>query len=228
MALLGKGALAMWWDMAADMRAEFEAWHTHEHFPERMSIPGFRRGSRWVDAGGGEGFFVLYEMESYETLVSPAYLARLNSPTPWSARLMPHHRNMVRSQTRVLESVGGAIARYMLTVRLSPAREAKDRLRAFLHDLAHAIAGRRGTAAAHLLATETPAIAETTEQRIRGGDAAADWIFLACGYERAALDALAANELGETRFAAAGAAAGTVRGLYALSHTNNAAEFALR
>ena len=54
MALLGQGAIAMWWDIAPDRRAEFEDWHTHEHFPERMGIPGFQRGSRWADADGGE------------------------------------------------------------------------------------------------------------------------------------------------------------------------------
>ncbi len=79
----------MWWDMATEWRAEFEDWHSHEHFPERMGIPGFLRGSRWADAGGGEGFFVMYELERYETLVSAGYLGRLNQPTPWSSRLFP-------------------------------------------------------------------------------------------------------------------------------------------
>ena len=58
MALLGSAALAMWWDMAPEARADFEDWHSHEHFPERLGIPGFRRGSRWCSAAGGEGFFV--------------------------------------------------------------------------------------------------------------------------------------------------------------------------
>ena len=107
MPLLGKAALAMWWDMAPEMKAGFEDWHSHEHFPERLGIPGFLRASRWSSASGGEGFFVMYELEAYETLSSPQYLARLNAPTPWSTRLMPHHRNMVRSQCRVLETRGG-------------------------------------------------------------------------------------------------------------------------
>ena len=46
MSLLGKACLAMWWDMAPDMRAEFEHWHSHEHFPERLAIPGFQRATR--------------------------------------------------------------------------------------------------------------------------------------------------------------------------------------
>lgn len=57
MALLGRAAIAMWWDVAPTHRAEFEDWHSHEHFPERLSIPGFLRGSRWSSTTEGEGFF---------------------------------------------------------------------------------------------------------------------------------------------------------------------------
>ena len=46
--MLGKAAVAMWWDISADVRAEWEEWHTVEHMPERLGIPGFLRGSRWV------------------------------------------------------------------------------------------------------------------------------------------------------------------------------------
>lgn len=46
--MLGSAAVAMWWDIAPEMRAEWEDWHSHEHMPERLGIPGFLRGSRWV------------------------------------------------------------------------------------------------------------------------------------------------------------------------------------
>jgi hypothetical protein len=82
----------MWWDMAPGHRAEFEDWHSHEHFQERVSIPKFRRASRWADVSGGEGFFVMYELDDYATLTSSHYLARLNNPTPCSKTMMPHHR----------------------------------------------------------------------------------------------------------------------------------------
>ncbi|MBN9529192.1 MAG: hypothetical protein J0H82_23480 [Alphaproteobacteria bacterium] len=192
MALLGSAAVAMWWDIAAALRTEFEDWHSHEHFPERMRIPGFRRGSRWADTAGGEGFFVLYELHAYETLASAAYLARLNDPTPWSQRLMPQHRNMVRSQCRILESVGGGIGQYMRTLRLSPAPGRADDLRRRLATVLAVIPDRPGLTGAHLLRTETPDLAPTTEQRIRGGDAVADWIILLSGYDH---DAVAAVDL---------------------------------
>lgn len=217
MALLGPAAIAMWWDMAPDHRAEFEDWHSHEHFPERLGIPGFLRGSRWADASGGPGFFVMYELASYETLTGAAYLERLNNPTPWSRKLMPHHGNMVRSQCRVLESFGGGIGQAMLTVRLSPATGRGDALRDYLSECLAGVPSRRGTTAGHLLRTQTPKIAATQEQRIRGGaDGVADWVVLVCGYDAGALEALRLMEFSESALGAAGAMAGATAAIYGL------------
>lgn len=35
-------------DIAPEAIPEHDDWHTHEHLPERLSIPGFLRGTRWV------------------------------------------------------------------------------------------------------------------------------------------------------------------------------------
>jgi len=216
MSLLGTAALAMWWDMAEDMRAEFEHWHSHEHFPERLGIPGFRRASRWRNVS--DGVFVMYELEGYEVLASAAYLARLNAPTPWSTKMMPHHRHMVRSQCRVLHTRGGAVARHVLTTRLSPATGGAEPLRAALTALIAQFSARAGLTGAHLLKHERPAIAATTEQRIRGHDQEADWVLLVGGYDAAVLEAVAASELEPSSLVGIGAAPGAVSGLYTLSH----------
>ncbi|TWO68444.1 hypothetical protein FN976_22705 [Caenimonas sedimenti] len=219
MALLGQAALAMWWDMAPDVRSDFEDWHSHEHFPERMGIPGFRRGTRWRSASGGGGIFVMYELEAHETLSSAHYLARLNQPTPWSARMMPHHRNMVRSQCRVLASQGTGLAANALTVRLSPAEGRADALHQSLAGLIAALPMRPGLTGAHLLRHEAPAIAVTTEQKIRGGDQFADWVLVVPGYDLHALRNLAEAELSGPSLVGLGAAPSLVHGLYALSHS---------
>jgi hypothetical protein len=200
MALLGQGALAMWWDMAPEHRTEFEDWHTHEHFPERMGIPGFLRGSRWAAADGGEGFFVLYEMQGYDTLVSPGYLARLNAPSPWSTRMMPHHRNMVRSLCRARAGFGGGLGQAMATVRFSPGE------RGALPELGP----RDGVTGMSLLESQPMGGPPTIEQKIRGGDAQADWVLLVCGYDVDAVRAAA----GQYR-----ALPGAVEGLYRLSYS---------
>ena len=218
MPLLGQAALAMWWNMAPDMRREFEDWHTHEHFPERLGIPGFRRSSRWTSADGGEGIFVLYELDTYEVLASQPYLARLNAPTPWSTRLMPYHRNMVRGQARVLTSRGAAIARHAMTIRLAPQPARADELRQALDSLVARLSALPGLAGAHLLQHQAPEIAQTTEQKIRGGaDRAVDWVLVVCGYEAKAMESLAAGELASPALEKLGAEPGAERGIYALS-----------
>ena len=220
MALLGRAALAMWWDIAPDIRADFEDWHAHEHFPERMAIPGFRRGTRWSSASGGDGMFVMYEMDDHDVLSSPAYAARLNAPTPWSTRLMPHHRNMVRSQCRVLESRGGGVARHALTVRLSPAQGADARLQASFHVLVGELAARPGLTGAHLLKHQAPKMATTTEQKIRSNaDQVADWVVVVCGYGLEPLERLLDLELSEARLHEHGAIGPRASGLHTVSYS---------
>ncbi len=224
MALTGKAALAMWWDMAPGMNAEFQDWHSHEHFRERLSIPGFKRATRWSNADGGEGVFQMYELESFDVMSSPAYLARLNAPTPWSTKMMPHHRNMVRSQCWVLESAGGNVARHALTVRLSPQPGADESLRASLKETCQQLADRPGCVGGHLLRHEAPPIAQTAEQKMRGGDSVADWVFVAVGYDREALQGLSENELGDLALTRLGAQAGSAREIFSLSFSATPAD----
>lgn len=224
MSLLGKAALAMWWNMSPDMRSEFQDWHSHEHFRERLGIPGFRRATRWCSADGGEGVFQVYEVDSHATLASPAYLARLNAPSPWSTRLMPHHRQMVRSQCHVEASAGAHVARHALPVRLSPQAGREPELSEALVRLAAQLADRPGCVGGHWLRHEAPVMTQTTEQKIRGDDRYADWIFLACGYDLAVLQGLAAGELSPAALQEAGALAGAQAGLYTLSFSATAGE----
>lgn len=174
--MLGRAAVAMWWDIAPEMKAEFEDWHSHEHMPERLAIPGFLRGSRWVS---NTSYFVLYEVDSPVTLTGAAYRERLNNPTPWSRKMMPHHRNMVRSLCEVRASFGRGLAQALATVRAEVAADALS-----------ALPGRKGLTAAHLLESRPmTGMAQTVEQQIRGGDSEAEWIALIGGYDT---DAVAA------------------------------------
>ena len=171
--MLGRAAVAMWWDIAPAIKAEWEDWHTHEHMPERLRIPGFLRGSRWTS---GNSYFVLYELDRAATLTGAAYLKRLNHPTPWSRKMMPHHRNMVRSLCRVRAGFGGGVAGALGTLRLaSPPR---------LRNLSN----QKGLSSIHLLQSRPMArTPQTAEQKIRGGDAQADWVVLIGGYDAKAV-----------------------------------------
>ena len=170
--MLGKAAVAMWWDVAPEMQAEWEHWHTHEHMPERLGIPGFLRGTRWIALSGEPSYFVLYEATDLAAVTSGAYLERLNHPTPWSLQMMPHHRNMVRSLCLLRAGWGGGVPQALATVRFAPAAGALPGL-----------PRRKGLTGAHLLESQPMAGAPTVEQKIRGGDAAADWVLLVGGYD---------------------------------------------
>lgn len=206
MPLLGKAAVAMWWNVAEEHLGEFHEWHSKEHLPERLGIPGFERGSRWQREDGGD-FFVIYELAAYEVLVSEAYRARLNNPTRWSTTMMPLHRNMVRSQCRVVASYGRGVATFMHTIRLSPEEGRADQLEEHLRQTLAKVPERFGVTGAHLLRTETPSVPATTEQQIRGADAAADWIVLVSGHNDAALKAVRSVVLGREALRGSGAAA---------------------
>jgi len=170
--MLGTAAVAMWWDVAPEARAEWEDWHSTEHMPERLAIPGFLRGTRWVAESGEPSYFVSYEVASLETLTGGAYLERLNNPTPWSRRMMPHHRNMVRSLCVLRAGWGGGLPRALATVRFSPREGALPRL-----------PQRKGLTSAYLLESQPMPGAQTAEQKIRGADKTADWVLLVGGYD---------------------------------------------
>ena len=223
--MLGQAALAMWWDIATDVRDEFEHWHSHEHFGERLALPGFLRASRWGDAAGAEGFFVLYELEAFAALTSPEYLARLNAPSDWSRRMMPHHLHMVRSPCHVMDSRGSAVAGHALTVRLSPAAGRRQELRTRLGTMVQELPLRPGLVGVHLLRTESPAGAATTEQQLRGlADRAADWILVVVGYDRRSLQRLAEGPLAPAELEACGAAPRATVATHVLRHSVQADE----
>lgn len=181
--MLGRAAVAMWWDVAPEMRAEWEDWHSREHMPERLAIPGFLRGTRWVALSGAPSYFVLYEVEALTTITGGPYLERLNNPTPWSRKMMPHHRNMVRSLCEVREGWGGGLPQALATVRFSPRAGAPPKL-----------PQGNGLTGVHLLKSQPMGGVQTIEQKIRGGDVTADWILLVGGHDA---QALATNRLPE-------------------------------
>jgi hypothetical protein len=210
----------MWWKVHPEQSSEFSDWHSHEHFPERMSIPGFRRGSRWTSTHEAEGFFVLYELEQYETLTSKAYLDRLNAPTPWSAKMMPHLLSMVRSQCRVAASFGGGIAGSLATIRLSPDAGRETDLKTVLVEILRDLAPKPGVTGAHLLLTDTPKTSSpTTEQQIRGADGVADWIVLLAGYDPNVVQRVLVDQLSSSELRLAGAREDSTIGHYRLAFT---------
>jgi hypothetical protein len=169
-------------DIEPEAVDEHDDWHTREHLPERLSIPGFLRGSRWKAVEGEPGYLVLYEVVDLGVLGSAAYLERLNHPTPWTQKMMRSYRGMRRGFCRVVASCGAGLGGSARLVRFTPAPQREAALRDWLVEQAlPGLAALAGVASAHLLqAAGTPAM--TAEQQIRGRDRDFGWVLLATGY----------------------------------------------
>ena len=195
MPLLGNAAMLLSFDVVEEAIADHDDWHTHEHLPERLSIPGFLRGTRWVSSDGKTRYFVMYEVEALATLQSEAYLQRLNNPSPWTTKLMPSYRGMTRGLCAVSGSFGMGIGQVGLLIRLKPEVHMESSLRAWLlNTILPGLPSRDGLGSAYLFEGALAPLM-TNEQRIRGADAGVDWALFVTGYREGALAKLADGDL---------------------------------
>jgi hypothetical protein len=91
------GILAIWNDLEAAVAQTYERWIVSEHIPERLAVPGFLEARRYQATKGTPRFFTPYWVMSPQVLTSPAYLARLGSPSPLTREVMAGFRNMRRT-----------------------------------------------------------------------------------------------------------------------------------
>lgn len=117
MALAGTGLVAIWNDIKPELREDFFEWHPREHMVERLGIPGFLRGRRYIAAGDGVEFLTLYEVTSTNVLVSDIYKTRLTQPTPWSTKTLPGFFNNERGACQIEFSDSYAMGGCALTIR---------------------------------------------------------------------------------------------------------------
>jgi hypothetical protein len=190
--MLGRAAMLLFFDIADGAIAEHDDWHTHEHLPERLSIPGFLRGTRWVAVRTGQPrYFVSYEVADVGVLTSAAYLERLNNPTPWTQKTMPHYRGMTRGFCAVAGRAGLGLGSAALVARFKPTGGPSG-----LRELMPTLALRPGLGGCYLF--ESAAAAPMTrEQSIRGKDAGLDWVLVATGYDAEAVAGLERADLGK-------------------------------
>jgi len=220
MPLLGKAAMLLTFDVEQAAIPEHDDWHTHEHLPERLSIPGFLRATRWVVVRGAPKYAVIYEVDHLETLGSPSYLERLNNPTPWTSKMMPNYRAMSRGLCSVEKSYGLGMGHFALLIRFNLASGANASVAKWLgDDIMPRLPTRRGLGSIHLLRSALAA-AMTSEQRIRGVDSGIEWALLATGYQQEALSNLEQAELSAVELEGHGASSvvsALYQGAYSLS-----------
>lgn len=178
-ALMGHAAVLIWNDVTPEGREQFYRWHDREHIPERLALPGFRRGRRFSRPGHSPEWLTMYEAVDVSAFVSTEYLARLNAPTPATVSALKHFRNTSRAVCRVVHSVGSSSGGHVLAMRLNVTRGLADAMCRYLEDeaLPRAMAVT-GVVACHLyVADRSASYVKTAESSTREFDVPA-WVLL--------------------------------------------------
>lgn len=207
-----QGVLVIWNDIEDAWEAEFLNWHVREHIPERVGLPGFLRGQRYVALQGTPKYFNFYEATDHGVFSSETYRQRLNSPTPWTQRVVAHFANTSRTICRRVANAGFGDGAYVETLRLSVADGRA--LQELLPDLVRTEAV---VAASLLQGVPAASAGDSAEKKLRSQpDAIADWVLITEAVTSAALMNSARVAALETRLREAGAQPGWQRGVYQL------------
>jgi hypothetical protein len=196
MPLAGTGMLLTSMDIDAAHEEEFSRWYDREHLEERVAIEGFLEARRYLAHAGSPKNLFLYSTRTIDVLDSPAYRARLASPTEWSKTNMARFKNMIRVVARITASRGVGRGAKLGIVRLRPDAGKQDKLRDELK--ARLEPDLDGIISMHLLEADAKLSGPTSEIPA-AGSGAADWFVLIDGTHVPAIStALAARFIGTT------------------------------
>ena len=177
MPLAGKGMLLTSMDIDPSDEAEFNRWYDQE---ERVAIEGFLEARRYVAHQGSPKYLCLYSTVTFDVLDSPAYRAKLASPTDWSKRTMARFKNMIRAVARVTVSRGQGRGAALGILRLRPSAEGEDRLRAALRERFDP-EQLDGIVSMHLIESDPALSKPITEDPSAPNPGAGDWFVLIDG-----------------------------------------------
>lgn len=131
--------LALWNDYPSNLAEEYASWHTFEHVPERLTVPGMQAARRYVSASQSETYFTLYELENLGVIEHPAYLDLVRNPTPWSLKMRQHFSRVLRIPGEIAASggngIGGAANIQAYSVDRANSQTSVQALEARLHQL---------------------------------------------------------------------------------------------
>jgi hypothetical protein len=219
MSLAGDAVVAIWNGIAPEGRDAFYDWHVHEHMPERVGIPGFLRGRRYIAEWGSPEFFTLYEAASIEVLSGQDYRNRLDHPTPWTLSTVVHFRDVSRAIQRVRHSSGPGMGGHLLTLRLE-AEDADGFFAATARDILAPLMATRGVCGVHLCQTDVGASSvETAEKKAReGGTGMPGWTLMVETARKEVAESVGETLLTEAALRACGSAGADTAGLYRLEY----------
>ena len=167
------GMIVIWNDIKEEMRDEFVQWHSSEHLPERVSIPGFISGQRWYGEHASPQYLTTYVTQNTGVLTSDAYIQRLNDPTPWTLKTVAAFRHTCRAAGEVMWEYGSkkGYGRHILAIQITELEDLTI-LTEYLNSLANSPEQCFAELLRARLVLTTPTASQlpTAERAVRTGD----------------------------------------------------------
>lgn len=83
-------------DVVSEQREAYESWHGGHHVPQRLTVPGILRATRYQTSGGSPEYLTLYDLADIAVLASPAYRRLAEQPDAVTQAMRTHLRDPLR------------------------------------------------------------------------------------------------------------------------------------
>lgn len=90
-------------DIDPAQRGVYESWHGGHHVPQRLTVPGILRATRYRAVNGGSpDYLTVYDLADIAVLDSPEYRGLAEQPDAVTQAVRPYLRNPLRLACRAL------------------------------------------------------------------------------------------------------------------------------
>ena len=120
MSLMGAAVLVNLGGILKDKEIEYNQWHSLEHMPERISLPGVLKDFRVQGESSTQiedKYFMMYGAKNKQIFVSKKYLERLNNPTKWTKEILSSYISPSRTVCSVIASKSRDFSSFLVTIR---------------------------------------------------------------------------------------------------------------
>lgn len=115
-------------DVDPAQREAYESWHGGHHVPQRLTVPGILRATRYQAIGGGSpAYLTVYDLADIAVLDAPEYRRLAEQPDAVTQAMRPFLRHPLRLACRTLAGAdcrhGGVLVMLRIDANAAPAAE---------------------------------------------------------------------------------------------------------
>ncbi|WID98110.1 hypothetical protein QO058_07675 [Bosea vestrisii] len=108
-------------DVVSEQREAYESWHGRHHVPQRLTVPGILRSTRYRTSGGSPEYLTVYDLADIAVLASPDYRRLAEQPDAVTQAMRPYLRNPLRLACRALIGADCPHGEFLVILRMPDA-----------------------------------------------------------------------------------------------------------